>query len=289
MISKGLMSLQSIIRSSALYKWGQRRALATKLRSSAPYPLILATRNTASNVLTMDERRAIADIERVRRSLEENHAEIDIYDYGAGKSNESHSGKRFDEGIIKHQEIAEICKSVSKNQLWCLFLFQLVRHFKPTRCIEMGTCFGISAAYISTALKLNGHGCLITIEGSTQQAMIARSTFHQLGLDNVAVRVGRFQETLVPVLEEMKSTNFVFVDGHHDESATRVYFDIIRQYLEDENVMIFDDIRWSEGMKSAWRHVAAQSDAYDLGPLGVCVNVGATNKLADGFSKKPVS
>ncbi len=268
-----------MIKGTSLYKWGQRRALVAKpLGSSAPQPLLLAIKRTSSNVLTQDEQRVIDDIEEVRISLERNHNIIDVQDYGAKNPNKRHFGEKRDTGVIKHQKICEICKSASKSQLWCLFLFHLIRQFKPNRCIEMGTCLGISASYISGALKLNGFGHLVTLDGSPQQAQIARTTFHQLELTNVAVQVGKFEDTLIPVLEEMKPVNFVFVDGHHDEDATCRYFDTIRQYLDVKNVVIFDDISWSEGMKNAWRYVASQSESYNLGPVGVCINVGAANQ-----------
>lgn len=293
------MPLRSIIRSTsfyrwgkrrAFYKWGQRRVFAAKLRGCSGSPLLsLAIKNTSSNILTKDERRAIADIEEVRKSLEQNHNAIYIHDYGAGNPNERRSCDKMDEGVIEHWKIGDICKRASKNQLWCLFLFHLVRQFKPTRCIEMGTCLGISASFISSALRLNGFGRLVTLDGSLQQAEIARATFHQLGLSNVTVRVGRFKDTLIPALNEMKPVSFVFVDGHHDEGATCQYFDTIRQYLDVENVIILDDIRWSEGMKNAWRYVGSQSEAYDLGPVGACINVGAVSPTLKGAapSKRP--
>lgn len=268
------MSDLSTIRDSAFYKWGQRRAFAAKLSgSSGPPPLLSAIKKTSSNDLTDDERSAIARIESIRRSLEQDRNVIELLDYGAIKPCEPTDRETYDKGVTKFHEIGEICRSASKNQLWCLFLFHLIRSFKPKRCIEMGTCLGISASYIASALKLNGVGHLITLEGSPPQAEIARETFRQLALENVTVQVGRFQDTLVPALNEMKPVSLIFVDGHHDGNATCLYFDTIRQYLDSENVLIFDDIRWSEGMKNAWHYVADQTEAYNLGPVGLCVNV----------------
>ena len=272
------MPFISIIRSSPFDKWRQRRSFAANVRDcKAPPPLSMAIKNTSSDILTKDERRAIADIEEVRKSLEQNHNLIEFKDYGAGNPNARRSREEMDEGFIKRSQISDICKNASKSQIWCLFLFHLVRQFKPTSCIEMGTCLGISASFIASALKINGSGRLVTLEGAPQQAEIACATFHQLGLKNVTVRVGRFKETLIPTLSEMKPVSFVFVDGHHDEDATCLYFDTIRPYLDAENVVIFDDIKWSEGMKNAWRYVASQSEAYDLGPIGACIDAGVVS------------
>lgn len=275
------------LKKSPVYRWVQRSAFGAKLSgSSCPQPLLMAIKKTSSNALTSEERLAIASIEEVRKSLEENNNVIDIRDYGAGKDDEQRSYEGSDEAVIKHREIGDICRSASKNQLWGQFLFHLIRQFKPDRCVEMGTCLGISASFISSALKLNGSGSLITLEGSPPQSEIARETFRRLGLENVTVRLGRFQDTLVPALNDMRPVNFVFVDGHHDEAATRLYFDTIRPYLDATNVLLFDDIRWSEGMKNAWRYVEGQSEAYNLGPLGLCVNVGASSEETDAYHEQ---
>jgi hypothetical protein len=50
--------------------------------------------------------------------------------------------------------------------------------------------------------------------------------------------------------------------------------------LDAENVVIFDDIRWSEDMKDAWQSIQLGSEAYDLGPIGACVNVGTDGRMA---------
>ena len=92
---------------------------------------------------------------------------------------------------------------------------------RPGSCLEMGTAVGVSTAYQAAALRLNRHGSFVTIEGATSLADIARSNFQQLGLDTVEVVVGRFQDTLTEVLTSRQPVDYVFVDGHHDEQATR--------------------------------------------------------------------
>ena len=47
------------------------------------------------------------------------------------------------------------------------------------------------------------------------------------------------------------------MDGHHDGPATVEYFHQIRPYMAPAGVMLFDDIRWSEGMMEAWTEVCA--------------------------------
>lgn len=138
----------------------------------------------------------------------------------------------------------------------------------------MGTCVGISAAYQATALRLNGGGRLFTLEGASPLARIATRTLSELGLDQVTVVQGRFQDTLETVLRENAPVDVVFVDGHHDEQATLRHFEQVRPHLSAGALLVFDDIRWSGGMARAWRAVAESPDtalAVDLGSLGLCV------------------
>lgn len=260
----------------ALERWARRAAFSLKLPGTYNCPsLFSAIRRTSLDSLSAEERQAIGAIEEVRTSLEQDHRVISTPDYGAKSLQDQDAGDDGETVVIRERKISEVCKRASKDRLWCTFLFQLIRQIKPTRCIEMGTCLGISASYISSALKLNGQGRLVTLEGSPEHSEIARDTFRRLGLDNVTVSVGRFDDTLVPALEDMGPVGFAFVDGFHDEDATCQYFEEIRGYLDARNVMIFDDIRWSEGMKRAWRYVANRSEAYNLGPLGACIDVAA--------------
>jgi predicted O-methyltransferase YrrM len=138
----------------------------------------------------------------------------------------------------------------------------------------MGTAVGISAAYQTAALRLNGHGALVTLEGATSLAEIARNNFQQLGLDTVEVVVGRFHDTLPVVLTNRRPVDYVFVDGHHDDQTTLAYFEHILPFLAETALLVFDDIAWSEGMKRAWATIARDKRvgvAVDLGAVGLCV------------------
>jgi hypothetical protein len=96
-------------------------------------------------------------------------------------------------------------------------------------------------------------------------------------LARVETRHGRFEDTLGPALEELGEVALAFVDGHHDEGATIAYWERIAPRLARPALVVFDDIRWSDGMTRAWRAIAADARvelALDLRALGVCV-VGA--------------
>lgn len=162
----------------------------------------------------------------------------------------------------------------SKSAFWASVLFKLVREFEPGTCLELGTNMGISAAYQASALKLIGAGRLITLEGDEARARAARDHLRQLGLDNIEVVLGRFRDTLPAVLSACGTIDFTFIDGHHDELATREYFDLIASHLSRPAVVALDDISWSQGMRRAWAVIRRDPRvrvAIDLRVLGVCV------------------
>lgn len=233
-----------------------------------------ALRETLDNEVTADEKIWIDRIEMLRKDLNCSEKKISVIDYGAGESNLCLTEKEMLKGREVDRIIGEVCKSASKPYLFSLFLFKLIREFKPTHCLELGTCLGISACFQAAALKLNGGGELITLEGSETLASLAEGHFDSLSIDNVNVVTGRFHDTLSEVLSGNKSVDYAFIDGHHDEKATIEYFEQILPFLSEGALLVFDDISWSDGMKRAWMTIIADNRikiSVDLRVLGVCI------------------
>jgi predicted O-methyltransferase YrrM len=176
----------------------------------------------------------------------------------------------YDLGIT----IAEACLS-SKPPEPALFLFLITRALKPLNVIELGTNVGISSSYIGAALKVNGqNGKLCTLDLSPYRQRLAKEVHRNLGIDNISYVEGYFTDTLRSSLENLGSVDLAFVDGHHQYQATIDYFEEILAFSNSATVFIFDDIRWSDGMKKAWSQI--QSDhrlglIIDLFSVGVCV------------------
>lgn len=155
-----------------------------------------------------------------------------------------------------------------------LALCLMVRASRPTVCLELGTNVGISAAYQAGALALNGAGRLLSLEGSEGRAAVARSTFEGLGLDNVELRIGPFDDTFAPALEELGGLDYAFVDGNHQEEPTLAYFDAIAGRIRRPGSVVFDDILWSDGMMRAWEGICADGRASLAVPMdrfGLCL------------------
>jgi predicted O-methyltransferase YrrM len=236
--------------------------------------LLSALKDTLENKLTPEEQAWIDRIELLRQALNDSTTEISVVDYGAGLSDFQLTDEVMDQGRAVTRTIGEICRSNSKSRSWSLLLFKLIREFKPSVCLELGTCLGVSTAYQEAALKLNKQGRIITLEGSESLASLANQNFQTLGLDNVSVVVGRFQDTLDNVLNEQGPIDYAFIDGHHDEKATLAYFWQIYPFLTSSAVLVFDDISWSKGMQRAWNAIEVDERvniSINLSDIGICL------------------
>jgi predicted O-methyltransferase YrrM len=225
--------------------------------------------------LTPDERAWVDRIERLRSELHASNEQVTVTGFGAGTPTSNLTAEEMQRGTTSIGTVGEICRNASKPPRWALLLHEIVRHVKPTTCIELGTCVGISSAYQSAALELNGAGRLVTLEGAESLARIAEANLASLGLESrVSVVVGRFDDTLEGALAGLRPVEYGFIDGHHDEIATLDYFERISKECAEGALLVFDDISWSAGMQEAWRRIRADDRvavAVDFYKVGVCV------------------
>jgi predicted O-methyltransferase YrrM len=210
--------------------------------------------------LAGDAKPLFARIEQRRQELLADRAEIDLVDFGAKKDG-SESTRN------SKSSVADAAKP-SKPAIWASFLHHLAEITGAKSALELGTCVGISGSYIASAT-----GRLTSLEGDPERSRLSRETFKKTGIAHAEVITGPFDETLPRALRN-GPFDFVFIDGHHDGPATIRYFEQIRPHLTKNAIVIFDDIRWSEGMKRAWLDVSkVHADAVDCGLIGV-IRVG---------------
>ncbi len=236
--------------------------------------LVTVLRKTLTNKIFPEENLWIEKIETLRKQLNISQEKILIQDYGAQSPKKKLTQEEMYQGREISTTIGKISKNSSKPYTWASLLFHLIRNFKPTLCLELGTCVGISTLYQAAALHLNNNGKIITLEGAESLAKIAQRNIHQLGFSSLVESiVGRFQDTLLPTLQKNPPIDFAFIDGHHDGTATLQYFEQIFPFLSNNAILIFDDIHWSKGMNEVWKKI--QNDkriplASDISQVGIC-------------------
>jgi predicted O-methyltransferase YrrM len=147
-------------------------------------------------------------------------------------------------------------------------LFMLSSHFQFKNGLELGTHFGLSAAYIAAA---NSNMKLITIEGCEETATVAKESFKYLKLENTQSITSEFLTQINTLIESNKKFDFIYFDGNHNYESTMQYFTLLLQVCHEKTVLVFDDIYWSRGMNKAWKEIVESKnttlciDIYTMG------------------------
>jgi len=194
--------------------------------------------------------REMEAIENRRKALLKDKGWIMIEDLGAGS--------RTNKGILEKRKISEMAKNALKPPYLAQILGRMALFMKVGSILELGTCFGITTAYFS-AYASNAN--IITLEGSDPIAEIAKDSFSQLGLENIRLIQGNFDNHLTEALRLLKSTPKLFyLDGNHRKEPTLRYYEEIYPFIGELDIMILDDIHWSEEMESAWETLKAKQE-----------------------------
>jgi predicted O-methyltransferase YrrM len=232
------------------------------------YNLWLAFEAFFSKPIYGTHEKHIGEIEALRKKLLQDNTIITRHDFGAGLSKNLYKRKQA-------TSVAKLCKGSSMPKDLARLLYYIVYYTKPKICLELGTCLGISGAYLAQAQKLVvDNGLFVTLEGDPASAAIARKNFRLLHLNNAETEVGRFADTLPGILSKTEAIDFALIDGHHNGPATLEYYQHIKPHLSENAVLVFDDIDWSAGMQKAWQSLTIFPELYicvDLGRTGICI------------------
>jgi predicted O-methyltransferase YrrM len=186
-------------------------------------------------------------IESIRKGLLSDTRVIQVTDLGAG----SHLNNSKQKGV------GEIAKNALKSTQLAQLLYRLVEDQKPANIIELGTCLGVTTLYLEKAAPT---AKLYTLEGCPQTAGIAAEVFKESGTGHIEQVIGNFDDTLPGIIEKTDRLDFVYIDGNHTKEATLRYFEWCLPKVQENTLLIFDDIYWSEGMKEAWTEIKAHPE-----------------------------
>lgn len=120
-----------------------------------------------------------------------------------------------------------------------------IRFMRPTRCIEIGTAYGLSASMIASALqRVSPQGRLLTIEIGDIQHRLSAALLAELFSDRIECCHGSTETVLSSAAARMAPIEFVFHDGGHSGDAYVRDFNTLLDGLASGAVVVFDDIRW---------------------------------------------
>lgn len=220
------------------------------------------------------------ELERIaslRTRLTNDSTTVSVTDFGAG------TGAVYDGAnglpVTYERSIKDIARSAAKSPAWGEVLARVTAFLGANTVLELGTSLGISTAYLALGQQLANKESpqLISFEGSSAVAEIAKANLYSLGHQHVKIITGNLDETLETTLQQLSdsgtgSVDLVFIDANHTEAATLHYFDTLLPYCLENTCLIFDDIHWSTGMHRAWVQIrthAAVKQTVDLGQFGL--------------------
>ncbi|WP_231465786.1 MULTISPECIES: O-methyltransferase [unclassified Pedobacter] len=222
-----------------------KHRLTAKTRHGTHSPFVYKLADDV--IYDFTEKSEYENIEAQRKKLFNDDSEITVTDLGAG----SHLNKN------NVKKVSQIAKNALKSPRLAKLIYRLAKNTKPKTAIELGTCLGITSAYLSAA---NPEAQIITIEGCPQTAGVASNNFKDLALNNIELHVGNFDLILPDIIAKQPTLDFVYIDGNHRKDATLNYFKWCLPKVTENSLLIFDDIYWSKGMKEAWEEIKNHPD-----------------------------
>uniref|UniRef100_UPI004049B739 O-methyltransferase n=1 Tax=Gelidibacter sp. TaxID=2018083 RepID=UPI004049B739 len=185
---------------------------------------------------------AYSQLKNYRTSLLKNQESINITDFGAGS--------RLN--VSNTRNVNAICKTSGTPLHRAKLLYRLVRYFKPSSVLELGTSLGIATQAMSLG---NPSANITSVEGCPNISGFAKQQLLDFDLKNITIQNGAFSEVL-PTLHT-DAWDMVFFDGHHNKTATLNYFEDLVEKTHNDSVFLFDDIHWSKEMTEAWEVIKA--------------------------------
>lgn len=183
-----------------------------------------------------------AMVEELRSSLLADRTVLTVEDLGAG-SVVTRSSQRT---------VSSIAKNAAKSKKLGQLLFRMVKQYQPQTLLELGTSLGITSAYLA---KANPSAKLISLEGAMTVAAKAKSNMNKLGIANLELVTGNFDDKLAGVLNSLSAVDFAFIDGNHRREPTERYFRQLLPKIHSNTILVFDDIHWSREMEGAWETI----------------------------------
>ena len=155
--------------------------------------------------------------------------------------------------------VAEVAGRAASPEIWTHFFYRLSKASRIKNILEIGTNLGISGQYFIKALEGKKNTKFISMEGVKGLCEIASTRFDLISDQNhFEVVHGLYDKSLKNIVISNIYFDLVFIDGNHRYEATLKYFELLKNNLSDNAIVVLDDIHWSSGMRRAWREICTQ-------------------------------
>ena len=179
--------------------------------------------------------------------------------FGAGSGWVRSGGERLSR-IVRHSSI---------HYKYGKVLYSLVREFRPSTILELGTSVGISTMYLAEGCS---NARIFTLEGCPEKMAVSRENAEYMGYNHIRHVQGEFSHELPKLLPQIGPLDLVFIDGDHRKDQTTGYFKQLLPWIHSDSIVILDDIHWSDQMTRAWETIISQPGvrvSVDLFRMGI--------------------
>lgn len=176
-------------------------------------------------------------LQKERLLLQENREFVNNTNLGAGSRTDA------------NKTYSQIVGTSVSPTYKCLILQNIAQQLAPTRILELGTSLGFSSAALSIGSPL---AKVTTIEGNEVIAQTAREMHQRLGLSEIEILTGTFEDIVPEIAETKGPFDLIYIDGDHRKESTMHWIALLCSYLTDNGAIILDDIYWSKEMMEAW-------------------------------------
>lgn len=212
---------------------------------------------------------------KFRKALKNSGKSIYVKDFGAGSR---------DQNLQKHQTrpVKQMLSNASVRLKRQRLLFRLVQFLQPKTILELGTHLGMGTIAMASG---NPKAEITSLEGCPNTAEFTRSHLeswleeihseatipnhdeNQVNILNITFaeyfeKIKQDMDLREPAAERNaneaaanKKFDIIYLDGHHDGSATLKYFEQIKSLIYQDSLVIIDDIHWSKSMTAAWNKI----------------------------------
>jgi predicted O-methyltransferase YrrM len=193
---------------------------------------------------------AFGAIDALRAKMLASNTPVQVLDYGAGPN-----------AVLENQQqptqrnttLKKIVQRASSDHRQGEMLFKMADLYAPKYILELGTSVGLGTLYIAQGGRSSAQ--FVSLEGCPNSAEIACLNLRTLGVKNVAIRAGSFEQNLKKAVQDMPQLDFVYFDGNHQAAPTLSYFQVCLDKVHKDSIFIWDDVHWSQGMENAWETI----------------------------------
>ena len=185
----------------------------------------------------------LPEVEKLRNVMLNSSESIHIFNFGTDKS--------------KMAKIKNIASTSLTSKRRSKIIYHLIQHFNCKNIIELGTNLGINTLYMSAA---NPEASVYSIEACPNLYQKAKQNSSAVKIENVIIINDLFENALPKVLQQIKSFDFIYIDGNHSYEATMKYVNWCLQYKTNESMILLDDIHWSKEMYKAWKKIKEKNE-----------------------------